>query len=196
MVTLRGKKANAKAKSSNVASDKPATPAAAALASAAGKVKAGSGTGATVGAAGVLTAQQAQAQELRKQREEEEQQKLLRQREERVLQLLKFTAQSALALKKIPDGHTIGSFCSTLLTALCGTGKDKKATPQQIMEKLTRNVRKRVCGAIFSSDEISYSCRNCQVDSTCVICQDCFAHRYAVYLYRRIFGCLSDAWTD
>lgn len=174
MVTLRGKKANAKAKASSVASDKPATPAASLAA--AGKVKAGSG--ATVTAVGVLTAQQVHAQELRKQREEEEQQKLLRQREERVLQLLKFTAQSALVLKKIPDGQTIGSLCSTLLTALCGTGKDKKATPQQILEKLTRNVRKRVCGAIFSSDEIAYSCRNCQVDSTCVVCQDCFAHRY------------------
>lgn len=170
MVTLRGKKTNAKAKSN---AEKPAT----AIGHAGGKAKA-SAEKANASAPVALSTQQVQAQELRKQREEEEQQQLLRQKEERVLQLLRFAAHSTLMLQKIPDEYTVSTFYNTLLTALCGSGKDKKASPQQIMEKLTRNVRKRVCGAIFTSDEIAYSCRNCQVDSTCVICQDCFAHRY------------------
>uniref|UniRef100_K3W6T7 E3 ubiquitin-protein ligase n=1 Tax=Globisporangium ultimum (strain ATCC 200006 / CBS 805.95 / DAOM BR144) TaxID=431595 RepID=K3W6T7_GLOUD len=159
MVTLRGKKTNAKAKSS-------AEKSAAAIGqqhASTGAVKANAKT--SVNAASLST-QQVQAQELRKRREEEEQQRLLREKEERVLQLLRFTAHAALTLQKIPREYTVTSFCNTLLTALCGSGKDKKATPLQVMEKLTRNVRKRVCGAIFTCDEIAYSCRNCQVDST------------------------------
>lgn len=174
MVTLRGKKANAKPKTSSSS----ATSAASDKAAATGKAKASSSSNSSTAVpTAVLTSQQVKAQELRRQREEEEQQQLLRQKEERVLQLLRFTVQSTLALERIPTDYSIASFGNTLLTALCGTGKDKRASPQQILEKLTRNVRKRVCGAIFSSDEIAYSCRNCQVDSTCVICQDCFAHR-------------------
>ncbi|KAF1335353.1 E3 ubiquitin-protein ligase ubr1, partial [Globisporangium splendens] len=192
MVTLRGKKTNAKAKSS---AEKPAA-AIAQQHAAVGSTKAKTVANANATNAASLSTQQVQAQELRKRCEEEEQQRLLREKEERVLQLLRFTAHSALTLQKIPREYTVTSFCNTLLTALCGSGKDKKATPLQVMEKLTRNVRKRVCGAIFTCDEIAYSCRNCQVDSTCVICQDCFAHSdhtgHDVYFQRTTAGSSCD----
>lgn len=175
MVTLRGKKANAKPKSGAAP---PADKLAAALAASVGS----SGTAAAPAgkAKGAATAQQTKAAEQQRQREEERQAAQQRQKEERVLQLLQFATRAALAQRPptaAKDATT--ETLNTLLTALCGSGKDKRASPAQLLEKLTRNVRKRVCGAIFSSDEIAYSCRDCQVDSTCVICQDCFAHRYA-----------------
>lgn len=173
MVTLRGKKANAKPKSAAAASATDKQAAAAALA-AAGKAKSAAVSGAGTASAPSLSAQQAKAQELLRQREEERAQAQQRQKEERVLQLLQFATRTVLAE---PANAKLAETCDTLLTALCGSGKDKRASPAQLLEKLTRNVRKRVCGAIFASDEIAYSCRNCQVDSTSVICQDCFAHR-------------------
>jgi len=107
-----------------------------------------------------------------------QQQKLARRSENDFLGLLRFVTQAALARREaIPQGQTLGAFCSALLTALCGAGKDRHLSPPQILAKLTRAARKRVCGAVFSADEIAYSCRNCQLDATCVTCKDCFMHR-------------------
>lgn len=108
-----------------------------------------------------------------------QQQKLARHKEEEFLGFLRFVVQASLAKRDaIPQGQTVGTFCSALLTALCGTGKDRHLAPSQILAKLTRAARKRVCGAVFSADEIAYSCRNCQLDATCVTCKDCFMHRF------------------
>lgn len=110
-----------------------------------------------------------------------QQQKLARRSEGEFLDLLRFVTQAALARREaIPQGQSLGAFCSALLTALCGAGKDRHLSPPQILAKLTRTARKRVCGAVFSADEIAYSCRNCQLDATCVTCKDCFMHRYVL----------------
>lgn len=153
MVALRGKKAKA-----TTAKPKPA--AAAAKSSAAAS---------TAPHAQLSVAQQQQQQEQTQQRQEQE-----------FLQLLQFIVHSTLVLCKLPQDTSIDAFCSTMLTALCSSSKERHTTPAQILSKLTLTERKRVCGAIFSADEIAYSCRNCQIDSTCVTCRDCFTHRYAL----------------
>lgn len=151
MVALRGKKAKA-----TTAKPKPAAAAA-------------KSTAATAPHAQLSVAQQQQQQEQTQQRQEQE-----------FLQLLRFIVHSTLVLRKLPQDTSIDAFCSTMLTALCSSSKERHATPAQILSKLTLTERKRVCGAIFSADEIAYSCRNCQIDSTCVTCRDCFTHRYAL----------------
>lgn len=147
MVALRGKKAKA-----TTAKPKPA---------AAAKSSSSSALHAQLS-----VAQQQQQQEQTQQRREQE-----------FLQLLRFIVHSTLVLRKLPQDTSIETFCSTMLTALCSSSKERHATPTQILSKLTLTERKRVCGAIFSADEIAYSCRNCQIDSTCVTCRDCFTHR-------------------
>lgn len=58
------------------------------------------------------------------------------------------------------------------------------------------NKRPTVCGHLFRSEEPTYFCRDCCIDSTCVLCTECFLqsehrkHRYKVkstivYLIRR-----------
>jgi hypothetical protein len=89
---------------------------------------------------------------------------------------LRFFLHSSLLLDQIPPELAITTFCNTLITAF-STGKDRKIAPSEILAKLSRTSRKRVCGSIFTSDEIAYSCRNCQTDSTCVTCRECFINR-------------------
>ncbi|KAF0687180.1 Aste57867_21036 [Aphanomyces stellatus] len=51
--------------------------------------------------------------------------------------------------------------------------RDVMANP--VFARLVAKKRRKVCGYIFKSDEVAYSCRDCQHDSTCVMCQACFA---------------------
>ncbi|EQC36236.1 hypothetical protein SDRG_06343 [Saprolegnia diclina VS20] len=44
-----------------------------------------------------------------------------------------------------------------------------------ILARLAAKKQRKVCGYIFKADEMAYSCRDCQHDSTCVMCQACFA---------------------
>ena len=123
------------------------------------------------------------------------QQTFTRHREEEFLALVRFALQSNLALTG-SAGKSVSTTCTTLLTSLCASVKDKALPPTQILSKLPRNERKRVCGAIFSADEISYSCRNCQLDATCVMCKDCFVHSdhvgHDVYFQRTTAGSSCD----
>ncbi|KAG6975817.1 hypothetical protein JG688_00001994 [Phytophthora aleatoria] len=125
------------------------------------------------------------------------QQKLARHREEEFLALVRFALQSNLARGVTEaSGQSMNSVCNALLTALCAHGKEKALAPTQILAKLPRTERKRVCGAIFSADEIAYSCRNCQLDTTCVMCKDCFTHSdhagHDVYFQRTTAGSSCD----
>ncbi|KAL3673657.1 hypothetical protein V7S43_001356 [Phytophthora oleae] len=125
------------------------------------------------------------------------QQKLTQRREEELLALVRFALQSNLAGGlTLAGGLPVVTVCNTLLTALCAYGKEKTLSPTQILAKLPRTERKRVCGAIFSADEIAYSCRNCQLDTTCVMCKDCFTHSdhagHDVYFQRTTAGSSCD----
>eukprot|EP00644_Phytophthora_capsici_P002342 jgi/Phyca11/548192/estExt2_Genewise1Plus.C_PHYCAscaffold_270438 len=125
------------------------------------------------------------------------QQKLTQHREEEFLALMRFVLQSSLTGgKTLAGGSPVVTVCNTLLTALCGYGKEKTLLPTQILTKLPRTERQRVCGAIFSADEIAYSCRNCQLDTTCVMCKDCFTHSdhagHDVYFQRTTAGSSCD----
>ncbi|ETM37636.1 hypothetical protein L914_15850 [Phytophthora nicotianae] len=125
------------------------------------------------------------------------QQKLARHREEEFLELMRFALQSNLARGVTEvSGQSMKSVCNTLITSLCAHGKEKALAPTQILAKLPRTERKRVCGAIFSADEIAYSCRNCQLDTTCVMCKDCFTHSdhagHDVYFQRTTAGSSCD----
>ncbi|RLN70558.1 hypothetical protein BBJ29_008063 [Phytophthora kernoviae] len=130
----------------------------------------------------------------------EQQQKLNQRREEELLALVRFALQSALArgeaISTLAPGQTVATVCNALLTILCGSGKERQVAPTQILGKLTRTARKRVCGAIFSADEIAYSCRNCQLDTTCVMCKDCFTRSdhagHDVYFQRTTAGSSCD----
>nr|3NY1_A Chain A, E3 ubiquitin-protein ligase UBR1 [Homo sapiens]3NY1_B Chain B, E3 ubiquitin-protein ligase UBR1 [Homo sapiens] len=45
----------------------------------------------------------------------------------------------------------------------------------------------QLCGRVFKSGETTYSCRDCAIDPTCVLCMDCFQdsvhknHRYKMH---------------
>ncbi|OWZ21313.1 hypothetical protein PHMEG_0004147 [Phytophthora megakarya] len=121
------------------------------------------------------------------------QQKMTRHRDDEFLTLVRFALQSTLARGELQAASTV---CNALLTCLCAHGKDKTLAPTQILAKLPRTERKRVCGAIFSADEIAYSCRNCQLDTTCVMCKDCFTHSdhagHDVYFQRTTAGSSCD----
>ncbi|OQR82680.1 hypothetical protein ACHHYP_15643 [Achlya hypogyna] len=62
------------------------------------------------------------------------------------------------------------------LSAL-GKPRTAKTMPQMnpILARLAAKKQRKVCGYIFKADEMAYSCRDCQHDSTCVMCQACFA---------------------
>jgi len=124
-----------------------------------------------------------------------QQQQLARRREQEFLALVRFALQSNLARSEPPE-QSVASVCTAMLTALCGTGKEKALAPAQLLARLPRTERKRVCGAIFSADEVAYSCRNCQLDTTCVMCKDCFTHSdhagHDVYFQRTTAGSSCD----
>lgn len=40
-----------------------------------------------------------------------------------------------------------------------------------------------LCGRVFKSGEPTYSCRDCSLDPTCVLCVDCFKSRYVFLKY-------------
>jgi hypothetical protein len=87
---------------------------------------------------------------------------------------------AAVSLSKMLTRTDIAPFLDAMIVAQCASVKDKALSPQQILSRLTSASRKRICGVIFKADEIAYSCRNCQVDSTCVICKDCFMLGYVI----------------
>ncbi|KAI9908494.1 hypothetical protein PsorP6_004357 [Peronosclerospora sorghi] len=111
------------------------------------------------------------------------------------LALMRFALQSNLAVRGSLK-QSVPSVCNALLVAFCANGKEKTRTPSQILSKLSRTERQRVCGAIFSADEIAYSCRNCQQDTTCVMCKDCYTHSkhvgHDVYFQRTTAGSSCD----
>lgn len=47
------------------------------------------------------------------------------------------------------------------------------------------------CARIFAKNEAHYTCRDCAIDQTCVLCESCFnqsAHRYHTYKMNIGFG--------
>ncbi|KAJ8865906.1 hypothetical protein PR048_033429 [Dryococelus australis] len=57
--------------------------------------------------------------------------------------------------------------------------------PQEVLNRLSKiNSPPSVCCRVFKVGDPTYSCRECGMDSTCVLCVDCFkqsAHRYHKY---------------
>lgn len=57
--------------------------------------------------------------------------------------------------------------------------------PQEVLKQLSQTaVPPSVCGKFFKMGEPTYSCRECGMDATCVLCVDCFkrsAHRNHKY---------------
>ncbi|TNN84158.1 E3 ubiquitin-protein ligase UBR1 [Liparis tanakae] len=60
--------------------------------------------------------------------------------------------------------------------------------PQEGLEKLKQgNTSSQLCGRVFKEGETVYSCRDCAIDPTCVLCMDCFqdsvhkGHRYKMH---------------
>jgi len=43
-----------------------------------------------------------------------------------------------------------------------------------------------LCGRVFKNGEPTYSCRDCSLDPTCVLCVDCFKNRYDVKALKKI----------
>ena len=56
---------------------------------------------------------------------------------------------------------------------ICGT----KDTAQMFEHLKTLNATPSLCGRVFKSGEPTYSCRDCGLDPTCVLCVDCFTNR-------------------
>ncbi|KYO28439.1 hypothetical protein Y1Q_0016017 [Alligator mississippiensis] len=65
----------------------------------------------------------------------------------------------------------------------CLFGED----PDICLEKLRQSGSSQLCGKVFKSGETTYSCRDCAIDPTCVLCIDCFQnsihknHRYKMH---------------
>uniref|UniRef100_A0A8B9QUZ7 E3 ubiquitin-protein ligase n=1 Tax=Anas platyrhynchos TaxID=8839 RepID=A0A8B9QUZ7_ANAPL len=59
--------------------------------------------------------------------------------------------------------------------------------PETFLEKLQQSGTSQLCGKVFKGGETTYSCRDCAVDPTCVLCMDCFQnsihknHRYKMH---------------
>ncbi|XP_062973720.1 E3 ubiquitin-protein ligase UBR1 isoform X2 [Elgaria multicarinata webbii] len=59
--------------------------------------------------------------------------------------------------------------------------------PDICLEKLRQSSIPQLCGKVFKSGETTYSCRECAIDPTCVLCVDCFQnsihknHRYKMH---------------
>ncbi|XP_029972547.1 E3 ubiquitin-protein ligase UBR1 isoform X2 [Salarias fasciatus] len=60
--------------------------------------------------------------------------------------------------------------------------------PQEGLEKLQQgSSSSQLCGRVFKAGETVYSCRDCAIDPTCVLCMDCFqesvhkGHRYKMH---------------
>ncbi|XP_047466918.1 E3 ubiquitin-protein ligase UBR1 [Mugil cephalus] len=60
--------------------------------------------------------------------------------------------------------------------------------PQEGLEKLKHgSPASQLCGRVFKEGETVYSCRDCAIDPTCVLCMDCFqdsvhkSHRYKMH---------------
>uniref|UniRef100_A0A8C8GSQ8 E3 ubiquitin-protein ligase n=1 Tax=Oncorhynchus tshawytscha TaxID=74940 RepID=A0A8C8GSQ8_ONCTS len=60
--------------------------------------------------------------------------------------------------------------------------------PQAGLEKLQQgSASSQLCGRVFKEGETVYSCRDCAIDPTCVLCMDCFqdsvhkGHRYKMH---------------
>lgn len=59
--------------------------------------------------------------------------------------------------------------------------------PNAFMEKLRESEAPPLCGKVFRGGETTYSCRDCAIDPTCVLCMDCFQnsvhknHRYKMH---------------
>uniref|UniRef100_A0A8C3HHS2 E3 ubiquitin-protein ligase n=1 Tax=Chrysemys picta bellii TaxID=8478 RepID=A0A8C3HHS2_CHRPI len=59
--------------------------------------------------------------------------------------------------------------------------------PDVCLEKLRQCGVSQLCGKVFKSGETTYSCRDCAIDPTCVLCMDCFQnsihknHRYKMH---------------
>lgn len=51
--------------------------------------------------------------------------------------------------------------------------------PKSVFERLKQtDDPPKLCGRVFKSGEPTYSCRDCGLDPTCVLCVDCFKNRY------------------
>ncbi|KAH0620663.1 hypothetical protein JD844_021334 [Phrynosoma platyrhinos] len=59
--------------------------------------------------------------------------------------------------------------------------------PDVCLEKLRQSSTPQLCGKVFKGGETTYSCRECAIDPTCVLCMDCFQnsihknHRYKMH---------------
>ncbi|XP_035281219.1 E3 ubiquitin-protein ligase UBR1 isoform X2 [Anguilla anguilla] len=60
--------------------------------------------------------------------------------------------------------------------------------PRAALEKLQQSSgSSQLCGRVFKEGETTYSCRDCAIDPTCVLCMDCFqnsvhkGHRYKMH---------------
>uniref|UniRef100_A0A8D0C1I8 E3 ubiquitin-protein ligase n=1 Tax=Salvator merianae TaxID=96440 RepID=A0A8D0C1I8_SALMN len=59
--------------------------------------------------------------------------------------------------------------------------------PDTCLEKLRQSATPQLCGKVFKNGETTYSCRDCAIDPTCVLCMDCFQnsihknHRYKMH---------------
>lgn len=46
--------------------------------------------------------------------------------------------------------------------------------PHQYLQDLVRDLPKKMCAYEFKPGDIAWNCKSCQVDDTCVLCNECF----------------------
>lgn len=87
----------------------------------------------------------------------------------------KFRALTLEAVKlssKVPIESSNLLF-NTLLLARTDLDQEELDVACKLKELKSNSFKKR-CGKIFSPGDLVYYCQTCAVDSTCVLCQECF----------------------
>uniref|UniRef100_A0A7S3JTU1 E3 ubiquitin-protein ligase n=1 Tax=Aureoumbra lagunensis TaxID=44058 RepID=A0A7S3JTU1_9STRA len=110
-------------------------------------------------------------------------------------------ARYVFRARKECDDKTVFMFAIHLLFAA-----SNEDSPINALAKLKENAKRSSCGHVFRAGEIAWNCRECQQDTTSVLCDACFKHsthyreNHDVYFHRASAGGVCDcgdeeAWT-
>lgn len=96
-------------------------------------------------------------------------------------------------LSKVKSGEEFNSlFTGILFEDFCRSNNLSTENPNAIISELKKNAKRKICQYQFQKNDIVWICKNCQVDDTCVLCNECFQNSnhdgHDVYFYHSLSG--------
>lgn len=89
--------------------------------------------------------------------------------------LFKVSCPSCELLKSLPcKCHNFIKTFQNFFVNLIFPNETSIKTFNLCLETLGKNVKKNVCGKILKKKDIGFKCLDCEMDTTCIICQECF----------------------